>query len=140
MANEERVVQGEKPPADRESWMDYSLKLQQESPNRIEDAAKFLATIISLTIMILFTAPDKLKIYTIDPTRGMLALLCWLGALIFAFLTLFPKSYSFSSKSVNSIKETLGKITRIKKLMLAASMVFYFVPLLFLAILSVINF
>jgi hypothetical protein len=135
----EKEIQGFPAPPDTKSWLEYSWKLQQDVPNRFEDAAKFLATIISLTITIIFTALDKLEF--IVPHRAVLvcALTIWLAALFFAVMTLFPHKYAFHSKSVENIKEAQQQIIETKKTYFLIALGLYFLPLSVLAILYLIS-
>ncbi len=135
---EDKTLQGRPAPADTESWMHYSWHLQQSMPQRFEDAAKFLATIISLTITIIFTAIEELNLVLMHPFLLFTALVIWLLALLFAFMVLMPHRYAFHSKSVASIKATLEKITRRKKWFFLISSLLYFLPLLLLVILYLI--
>jgi hypothetical protein len=130
----EQEIQGTPAPPDTKSWFEYSWKLQQEIPNRFEDAAKFLATIIALTISIIITALEKLKIILIHPLLVFIVLAFWLAALLFAFLVLYPERYQFHSKSIDSIKRTTDQIVRTKKNRFVISTVLYFIPLLMLEI------
>jgi hypothetical protein len=130
----EQEIQGTPAPPDTKSWFEYSWKLQQEIPNRFEDAAKFLATIIALTISIIITALEKLKIILIHPLLVFIVLAFWLAALLFAFLVLYPEKYQFHSKSIDSIKRTTDQIVRTKKNRFVISTVLYFIPLLMLEI------
>jgi len=135
----EQEIQGTPAPPDTKSWFEYSWKLQQEIPNRYEDAAKFLATIIALTITIIFTALDKLNIILIHPLLVFVVLVFWLAALLFAFLVLKPEKYQFHSKSSDSIKRTTDQIVRTKQQRFVISTVLYFIPLLLLEIAYLIS-
>lgn len=135
----EQELQGIPAPPDTKSWFEYSWKLRQEIPNRFEDAAKFLATIIALTLAITSTALDKLKVIFIHPIILFIALIFWLVALLFAFLVLFPEKYQFHSKSIESIKKTTDQIVRTKQKRFVISTVFYFIPLLILTIAYLIS-
>jgi|GEM_PF-2078709 len=134
----ENEIQGTPAPPETKSWFEYSWKLQQDVPNRLEDAAKFLATIISLTITIIITALDKLFIWVASPIWLFVALTAWLVALLFAFLVLFPRKFVFHSKSVDSIKQAQSKIVRTKQIRFIISTVLYFLPLLLLSVLFLI--
>jgi len=135
----EKEIQGMPAPPDTKSWFEYSWKLQQDVPNRFEDAAKFLATIIALTITIIFTALDKLKTIVVQPIWLFIVLVLWLIALVFAFMVLFPHKYRFSSKSIESIKSAQAKIVRTKQLRFIIATALYFLPLSLLAILYLIS-
>jgi len=131
---DEEEIQGIPAPPDTKSWFEYSWKLQQEIPNRFEDAAKFLATMISLTIAIISTALDKLTELVVQPILVFIVLILWLVALFFAFLVLFPKKYKFHSKSIETIKQANDKIIKTKHKRFVISTVLYFIPLLILTI------
>ena len=129
----EQEIHGTPAPPETKSWFEYSWKLRQDVPNRFEDAAKFLATIIGLTIAIVSTALDKLKIVLNHPILLFIVLAFWLIALLFAFLVLFPQKYRFHSKSIESIKSTTEQIVRTKQRRFVIATVFYFIPLFILA-------
>jgi len=135
----EHEIHGTPAPPETKSWFEYSWKLRQDVPNRFEDAAKFLATIIGLTIAIVSTALDKLKIVLIHPILLFIVLVFWLIALLFAFLVLFPHKYQFHSKSIESIKQMTEQIGSTKKWRFIISTFFYFVPLFILAIAYLIS-
>jgi len=135
----ENEIRGMPAPPDTKSWFEYSRKLQQDVPNRFEDAAKFLATIIALTITIIFTALDKLKTFVVQPIWIFVVLVLWLVALLFAFMVLFPHKYKFSSKSIESIKSAQAKIVRTKQIRFITATALYFLPLSLLAILYLIS-
>jgi len=135
----EEEIQGVPAPPDTKSWLEYSWKLQQDVPNRFEDASKFLATIISLTITIVITALDKLKLIICNTTVLFLVLVIWLFALGCAFMVLFPHKYSFHSKSVARIKEAQQNIIKKKKVYFLAAALLYFISLSVLVILALIS-
>jgi len=136
---EKREIQGRPAPPDTRSWFEYSWRLQQDVPNRLEDAAKFLVTIISLTMAIIVTALDRIKAAVVQPFWVFIVLFLWLGALFFAFLVLFPRTYRFHSGSVDSIKAAHLEIIRTKQVRFILAAVLYFIPLLILAILYLIS-
>ena len=135
----EKKIQGTPAPPDTKSWLEYSWKLRQEIPNRYEDAAKFLTTIISLTITIILIGHEKLKVILFHPSVLFILLIVWLVALFYAFMVLFPHKYSFPSKSVEQIKEVHEQIIQTKKTYFLIATVLYFLPLLTLTILYVIS-
>ena len=46
------VIKSSTSSPDTKSWFEYTWKEQQETPNRLEDAAKFMASIISISLTI----------------------------------------------------------------------------------------
>lgn len=108
------------------SWADHWRKLQQEAPTRHEDAAKFLATIISLSLT-LFTALGKtIGLEKIPTATG---LIIWLLALISAFLTLLPFPIQADENSKDR-KEALRKVTHRKRFLLLAAISIYLIGMI----------
>ena len=128
-------VKGQPAPPDTKSWFEYSWKLQQGVPERLEDAAKFLAVMISLSLTIISTALGQLKAIVVQPVFIFIGLMLWLAALFFAFMVLFPRKYRFHSMSVESIKRTHARIVRTKQVRLFIAVVLYFIPFVMLALL-----
>lgn len=127
-------VEGQPAPPDTKSWFEYSWKLQQGVPERLEDAAKFLAVMISLSLTIISTALGQLKAIVVQPIFIFIGLMLWLAALFFAFMVLFPRKYRFHSMSMDSIKRTHASIIRTKQVRLFIAVVLYFIPFVMLAI------
>lgn len=102
--NTNNEIQGQFSKPDTKSWFEYSWKLQQDVPARYEDAAKFLATMISLSLTIVTTALDKLKVISFFPAVLLVSLTIWLIALFLPSksfgrrLTLFMTSLLILSK------------------------------------------
>lgn len=130
--NQDNQIQGQPAPPDTKSWHEYSWKMLQDIPARYEDAAKFLATMISLSLSIFTTALDKLKVIAFPSTLLLACLVIWLFALFFAFKVLWPRTYTFYDKSVDAVKETQKTIIRAKKLYFTLSAFLYFVPFVLL--------
>ena len=115
-------VRSEPSPPDTGSWFEYSWKLQQNVPERLEDAAKFLVVMISLSLTIFSTT------LTIPSNILTFAFALWLVASFFAFLVLFPRKYRFHSLSVESIKQAHSLIIRSKQRRLLVAAICYFIP------------
>ena len=86
-----KVLIGKRPPPEAKSWHEYSWKMLQEAPDRVEDAAKFIATMISVTLTIFFASFKRLQSTLTDHTWLVIALGCWIMALFLGFFVLFPK-------------------------------------------------
>ncbi|MGD2092440.1 MAG: hypothetical protein PVH61_40105 [Candidatus Aminicenantes bacterium] len=132
-------VEGQPAPPDTKSWFEYSWKLQQGVPERLEDAAKFLAVMISLSLTIISTALGQLKAIVVQPIFIFIGLMLWLAALFFAFMVLFPRKYRFHSMSMESIKRTHALIIRTKQVRLFIAVVLYFIPFVMLAVLYLLS-
>jgi len=123
----EKNVDGVFSPPDAKSWLDYAVKIQQEGPERFEDAAKFLTTIISISLTLYLTTTHKIPI-------NSYIIICWFAALFLAFLVVLPFKYTFSMLSAENIKQKVTIMVKRKRMFFITSAVLYFFPpLLFLA-------
>lgn len=119
-------------PAEK-SWLEYLQTAEQESPNRLEDAAKFLATMISITLSLLLALGKSVF------EQPQLPAILWAGlgalflALFLAFDVLFPRKYSAYHGSANDIRQMHEKIVRIKHRLLLGSVIVYSIALVLLA-------
>ncbi len=113
------------PPPDTDSWYEYILKAQQETPNRLEDAAKFLAGMISISLSI-FLAVGKTAFEKYADSAGIkAAVILWILSLVFSFLVLFPWRYKYVSVDVENIKAVHRRIVYNKYVLLIMSSTFF---------------
>ena len=113
---------------EKESWYHYRLKEEQETPKRLEDAAKFLASMISVSLSIFLSVSGKSGF---PETRGVTAaLVMWILSLILSFFVLFPFRYRFSADSVKSFRGAHRKIVAVKRFLLTLSLVLFALALI----------
>ena len=123
--NEPEIIKSKKDEPDTQSWYEYIWKAEQESPNRLEDAAKFMATMISVSFAIFLSGGKKVFENCQDSLALKIALVIWLASLFSAFLVLFPQHYEYISNSVADIKKMNKRITKKKRLFLMISLILY---------------
>jgi hypothetical protein len=88
---EQEKLIGEKPQPDAEKWHDYGFKMQQDTPARLEDAAKFLAGMISISLTFtIANLNNLLKIFS-QSTWIKLCFGLWLISLVLAFFVIYTK-------------------------------------------------
>ncbi len=107
--------------AEAKSWHEYQRQAQQETPKRLEDAAKFLAGMISISFSIFLTINEagfKGKETSIAVT---VALFTWLLSLLFAFRVIFPSRYRYAATSAEDIRAMHRRVVRQKYLLLVIS-------------------
>ncbi len=118
-----------KPGADPDqSWKQHVLNDQQKAPERLEDTAKFLVGIISISLTIFISRqPEGLAHWT----KGwfIAATLFWMLSALLSFFVFFPWRYSFHPESMPDIKRAYSKITTTKRTLLILSLGVYFVAL-----------
>lgn len=131
MSETQEIVIAQPAGPEKESWFQYRLKEEQDTPSRYEEAAKFLATMISISLTI-FLSVTGLKEGS-SPAGVAAILIFWLVSLMCAFLVLFPFAYEFSGDSVNSFRDAHQQIVKRKRSLLKISVGLYFFTLLLLA-------
>ncbi len=130
---EEKIIKSRKTAPDTKSWYEFFWREKQETANRIEDAAKFLATMISISLAI-FLAIGKKVFESGEPGFIInLSVLCWLLALLVSFFVLFPWRYKFIPDSVKSMKEVHYKVVLVKYVLLIVSLILFMAALSLLA-------
>lgn len=130
---EKKIVKSKEPPKDAEDWFEYIGREERKTPERLEDAAKFLATMIAISLSI-FTAVSKAGGGSLINWSTRIALFAWLLSLLFAFLVLFPFRYRCLSTSVKSIKTMHKRIVHSKWVLLILSSFLFFAALCILVI------
>ena len=116
---------------EKESWYRYRLKEEQETPKRLEDAAKFLAFMISVSLTIFLSVSGAAGKGDPGFSPGSAAgLTCWILSLLLSFFVLFPFRYRFSSVSIRTFQQAHQRVVRVKGFLLILSLIFFFVALL----------
>jgi len=122
---QEKIIKSRKTAGDTRSWYEFFWREKQETPNRIEDAAKYLATMISISLTI-FLAIGKTAFENGQPDFLIkLSVSCWLLALLVSFFVLFPWRYKYISDSVKSMKEVHQRVMRVKYILLIISLILF---------------
>ena len=132
---QDKVIKSRKSAPDTKSWYDYIWKEKQQTINRIEDAAKFLATMISVSLTIFLAIGKAVFEKSQDSFLIKLSVLLWILSLLVSFLVLFPWRYRYVSISVSSIKEMHQKVARDKYAFLILGLVLFVLALSILAFL-----
>jgi hypothetical protein len=135
-----KVVKSKAASPDKEIWYRFSLQEQQETPKRLEDAAKFLASMISISLSIFLSVAGKDGLSNLVSSFGViLALIFWIISLLTSFFVLFPFRYKFSTDSVKSFQKTHQKIVKVKRILLTVSLVFFSLALIILGVLFLLK-
>lgn len=114
------------------AWRIFMLEQEQKTPERLEDVAKALSGMVSVTLAI-FLSIGKIEFASPNATIAI-ALIIWLISLVLSFLVVFPFPYSYSKQSAKTFINAHKKIVRVKYVLLITSTLFY---LMALGILSV---
>lgn len=99
--------------ADKEEaaeWQKYQREARQKAPERIEDAAKFLSGMISISFTIFLKVnPEGFKGVE-GSTPMVFAVVAWLLSLLAAFMVLFPVPFRYSKESLEDIQRMHGRV------------------------------
>lgn len=109
-----------------ERWHNYHRSVQEETPKRLEEAAKVLTGVIALTFTLLL-GNKELKSSAellIAFSTGL-----WLLSLVLAFLVVFPRRYKYVSRSSEDIRNMHQRVVRWKFGLLVVSVALYLVAM-----------
>lgn len=117
----EPTLQAKKATPEAQKWHDYQLATRQKEPERIEDAAKYLSGMISISLTIFLAVnPDTFKEAPAG-TALITAATFWLLSLLASFLVLFPVPYKYNRTSAEDIERMHNKTVRYKYFWLVLS-------------------
>ena len=129
--SEEQTHTGRPAGPEKEKWRDFQLAEQQKTPERMENAAKAIGGIISITLTLLLSLlSDKDKAFQLE--HFSLVVILWLGAVVLAFFVIFPFPYRYSTLSINSFRKAHHRAGRVKYVLLVISAMAYLVGMGFL--------
>jgi hypothetical protein len=116
---------------DSESWITHALKISQEQPNRIEEAAKFLSGTISISFAIFLQLNSDAFKSSVSPKIIAWSILFWLLSLVCTLFVIIPRKYTYRQMMVTSIKQAHIKLVNWKNTLLTLG-IFCFLIALFL--------
>lgn len=122
---EKKVFQeGEMSPPEIESWMRYTWEMKQKTADRIEDAAKALATMISIALSF-FWGILGLNAELKQLIDSKILSVIWILALIISFFVLYPRKYKFNPYSADTIKKMTEEMIHFKKILFLISIILF---------------
>jgi hypothetical protein len=121
-------------PADPElkKWHEFLQQEQKDTPKRLEEAAKTLTGIISLTLT-LFLVVGSIKIEEGAGGIVFAAIILWLVSALASFLAIFPFPYLYKQGQPASFIHVHKKIVRRKYALLIISSALYLAALAMLS-------
>ena len=114
-----------------QKWHEHQLEVQQKTPERLEEAAKFLSGMISISLSIFLIGDEKL-FQGAASSVVVFASIAWLLSLLAALLVIFPRQYDYHQQSAESIKAMHTKVVRWKYLLLVLSAALFFMAMVVL--------
>lgn len=94
-------------------WEEHQLAQRLETPKRLEEVAKYLSGMMSISLTI-FLIADKTLFQTANSFWVYMASALWLLSLVITLVVQFPRTYRYSENSVASIQNMHQKVVRYK--------------------------
>ena len=111
-----------------ESWRQHLQAEIQRQPERLEETAKFLSGIITISLTIFITNPARALAEWTSSWFTAAAIL-WMFSAMLSIFVLFPWRYKLNEDSAVDIKRAYAKITKRKRQILVLSLVAFLVAL-----------
>ena len=128
MGQEEKgeIIQAKKASPEVKAWHDRQLEMQQKQPERIEEAAKFLSGMISISLTI-FLSMDKAAFKGMESSTAIkVSMMSWLLSLLLSFMVLLPLPFFYNKNSAEAIQKMNQRVVRYKYSFLITATVLFF--------------
>lgn len=122
--------------AEEKSWIEYQRTESQGTLKRLEETAKYLSGLSSISLTIIL-GPDR-EIFKALHHSGWLkaGIISWLISILLTLAVVFPFRYGYIGNSYTSIRNMHRKIAKLKFVFLIGGAVLYMVGISILAWLS----
>ena len=114
---------------EEEAWHAFRRQSDQETPKRLEEAARYLSGVISIVFTILTTRDPEVFQRHSDSAAVTAASVFLLLALVATLFVIFPLRWSQASQSADDIERVHRASVRHKYRLLVAGAVLFFVAL-----------
>ncbi|AXY77910.1 hypothetical protein D3H65_29690 [Paraflavitalea soli] len=117
------------------SWIDYQQKEKQESIKRLEETAKYLSGLSSLSLSIIVAVNGEALRQTMRSAPRYLEIgsslkngvVCWLLSILLTLAVVFPFRYKYVENSADSIRQMNNKIGQVKFWLLVLGALLYII-------------
>lgn len=114
-------------------WHKFQREQRQQAPARLEDAAKFLSGMISISLTVFLSIDKEALTAWADSSVIAAAVVLWLLSLLAAFMTLFPVPFRYNQHSAEDIQRMNDRVTKYKYRWLIGSALCFVVALALVA-------
>ena len=128
MEENDNIQIGKSATPETKAWRTFILEQEQKTPERLEDVAKALSGMVSVTLAI-FLSIGKQEFANSTDNIIATALIIWLVSLLLSFLVVFPFPYRYSKQSAKTFIAAHKKTKRTKCILLVISTLFYLTAL-----------
>lgn len=102
-------------------WLDHARADLQKQPERLEDTAKFITGIVSISLTIFISnQPEDLAAWTRN--WFLVATLLWLLSVVVSVFVLFPRRYTYRSDDPVDVMQAYKRVVRNKHFLLIISL------------------
>jgi hypothetical protein len=107
------------------SWINWQQQEKQATLRRLEETAKYLSGLSSLSLTIMLGAnKDALKLLS-NSTSLKVGIVCWLASIVLTLAVVFPFRYNYVENSADSIRTMNNRISRAKFTLLVLGALLY---------------
>jgi len=125
---ENKPIQSQPAGPEQQKWHEHQQQELKDTPKRLEEAAKVLVGIISITLAIFLS--DSKNIYGQAVSCNLqIALALWLLSLIAAFVVVFPLPYSYTRGSIASFQQSHQRAITLKYTLLILSAMLFIITM-----------
>ena len=133
MEENDKIQIGKSATPETKAWRTFMLEQEQKTPERLEDVAKALSGMVSVTLAIFLTIGKPEFASNTDNTIAT-ALIIWLVSLLLSFLVVFPFPYRYSKQSAKTFIAAHKRTKRTKYMLLITSTLLYLIALSILSV------
>lgn len=118
---------------EEKSWIEYQRNESQGTLKRLEETAKYLSGVSSISLTIIL-GPDHEIFKTLHNSNLLkTGIVCWLLSILFTLAVVFPFRYRYIGNSFSSIRSTHQRIARFKFAFLILGSILYLTGISLLA-------
>lgn len=123
--NKPTIIKATKTTDKEKAWLAYQQKVEEETPQRLEEVAKFLSGIFSIVLAI-FLIGDSQLLENLPTSATRYVSIAWLLSLLMVLLVLFPRNYALIDTSAESIEKSHKKVVTWKYILLLIATAMFF--------------
>lgn len=128
-STEEHIL-GSKVASDQEkAWLRYYQKMKEEEPSRLEEAAKYLSALVSISLTMLMGFV-RLQLVYFSVYALMMVSLLWIISILTGFAVLLPQLYKTNKESAQAIEQSVKRVVKTKGTFLGIAAVSFVLGLL----------
>jgi hypothetical protein len=107
------------------NWIEYQTKEKQETLKRLEETAKYLSGLSSVSLAIMVGPNNEVFKQLNHSFLLKLGIISWLVSILFTLAVLFPFRYKYSGNSAQSIRYMVKRTAGVKYALLIGGTFFY---------------